>query len=242
MTETWEIRTRKTGERNCEVGNFWCGYCEQCVYLGKAWCEIEAGRTLEDWRVRNYEQCTRMRMLDRARRRVVQQKIEDELRCDSDEENKFRWLKISFPKSEVNYKKVIEKTEILMREDKYSLGNSIMVLEFHSKNSPEGGNLHLHLLAVGHCKTDKARCIRQLARYYKLETNFIDYKKGWGEDNFRIKLRYVCRYKTKEKMGFVRKDQIWREQQKLPEVVVLLCDQLKCKYDKDISKSTGSTL
>ncbi len=233
--DNWEVKTRKGKDGYCS-GNRWCGYCEQCVYIGKAWVSNLAGRSLESWQKRNWESEVRQGISIRNQRRNAIKEIEAEMGMnDCGKDAKFRWIKVGFKQGiwdNNDIKLVIEKTILLQEKDKYGLGDSICVFEYFSKSNPLGGNFHFHMLVAGHVKTDKVRCIKQLANWYKVKPNFVDYTIGWGEDKFKINLKYVMGDKCKDKMKWVVLDRKWRKKKKLPQVVGKLCDQLSKKYQE----------
>jgi len=82
------------------------------------------------------------------------------------------------------------------------------------KYSKSGENLHLHILKEGNYS--KTKLIRDLARRFKVESNFIDVRRGTEPTDWNHRLSYIKGDKmATEKMEHVQKDKEWRIENKL---------------------------
>lgn len=82
------------------------------------------------------------------------------------------------------------------------------------KYSKSGENLHLHILKEGNYS--KTKIIRDLARRFKVESNFIDVRRGTEPTDYNNRLSYIKGDKmATEKMEHVAKDKQWRQENNL---------------------------
>lgn len=79
------------------------------------------------------------------------------------------------------------------------------------KYSKSGENLHMHILKEGNYS--KTKIIRDLSRRFKIESNFIDVRKGTEPTDWNNRLSYIQGTKvSEEKMECVEKDKEWRKE------------------------------
>ena len=90
----------------------------------------------------------------------------------------------------------------------------LMSVEYYSSN---GENLHIHML-----KEDvysKTKIIRDLARRFKVKSNFIDVRTSTSVADFNNRKNYICgRKSTTEKLEHVEKDREWRKENEIPDI------------------------
>lgn len=80
--------------------------------------------------------------------------------------------------------------------------------------SKSGENLHLHILKEGNYT--KTKIIRDLARRFKVDSNFIDVRRGTEPTDYNNRLSYIKGDKmATEKMEHVAKDKQWRQENNL---------------------------
>ena len=211
-------------EGNCDgVRNdwVWCGYCDKCNYLAKA---SEKGE--EEWRKWNWE-CT---MLSQMKIKKARAKALKELYISTDNENclKHTFLTIALPE-DYSLPDMVKTVEKVQSKDLYGLGDSIASYEWYSEKKPEGGNLHVHLLAVNNTKKYKPSVIaKKIAKLFNIETNFVDVVNG--NEDFLNRLNYVCGQKCEGKVACNEKDREWRKREGLPGVTSHLPELLEQKH------------
>lgn len=93
---------------------------------------------------------------------------------------------------------------------------AIMSVEWYSKTHPEGGNLHVHILKPGNYQ--KAKIVRDMASYFRVEPNFIDAKAGQYRDLYETRRKYIMGEKQEDKLEFSVLDKIWRSENNIMDV------------------------
>jgi len=91
--------------------------------------------------------------------------------------------------------------EKLVKKNKFFQSGYLYCLE----NFTSGGERpHVHLMLTN--TTKPHRIIETLAKYFKLEPNFIDLKKYKHDILFNEHIKYIVGNKKEEKSGYVEKD------------------------------------
>lgn len=84
--------------------------------------------------------------------------------------------------------------------------------EYHSKQYPDGGNLHTHLLVK---QVDdilnKSKILRDINRRFKEELKVVNYQHSSSKEYFANRLAYV-RGEKSTKEEFVQKDRVWKNE------------------------------
>lgn len=220
------------GERNDWV---WCGACGKCQYLAETAVETGKWESPEAWKKWNWEQV----MLMRLKTKVAKRKALKELYLKTGNENLMKHTFVTIAlKEDYSLPDMVKTVEKIQARDLYGLGDSIASYEYFSDKHPEGGNLHVHLLAVNNNKKYKPSVIAaRLSNLFKIESNFVDVMNG--NDDFLNRLNYVCGIKTcAEKSKYVEKDQKWRSENNLPRVTYALPFTLRAKVEKMIENDT----
>lgn len=91
------------------------------------------------------------------------------------------------------------------------LKGAIACVEWHSKEHPNGGNLHIHMLKPGNYQ--KTKVIRDMANHFNVEKNFVNVKAGTYEDDYQHRYSYVAGKKAQlNKCEFNILDKQWRRE------------------------------
>lgn len=82
------------------------------------------------------------------------------------------------------------------------------VIEFFSEQSPEGGNLHVHMLTEGYCKP--SQLVKWASEHFGVPSNLIDhdYKSAF---KYQARMDYLLGQKSEIKNDYVIKDRLWRD-------------------------------
>ncbi len=199
-----------------------CGYCERCNYTAECY---EGGASL--WKKKNWEYT----MIARIKIKKAREKALRDLYISTGNENslKHTWCTIGLPK-DYSLQKMIICVEKIQAKDLYGLGDSVASYEWYSETSPDGGNLHIHLLAVNNTKKYKPGTIAtKLAKFFGIKANFVDVING--NSDFLNRVNYVCGIKdSKEKNIYAEKDKEWRKLKELPHVTCGLPENLRTRF------------
>lgn len=105
-----------------------------------------------------------------------------------------------------------------IKKIKYSyLKNALLTVEFYSKS---GENLHIHALKKGNYQ--KGKIVRDLSRYFKITTNFIDVESSSDPQIYLNRLSYINGEKSDpDKMLNCLRDQKWRKDNNFEEIYYL---------------------
>lgn len=141
-----------------------------------------------------------------------EQQLRKWLKID-DPEHKHQFITIALP----NTLGIIElKKKIYQLTYKYLEGAMLTVENF----SASGENLHVHILKEG--VYSKTRIIRDLARKFKIDENFVDVRLGKRVSDYQNRLAYIKGEKSDElKKENCQKDQEWRTQNGLEHIYIL---------------------
>ena len=214
----------------------WCGSCPKCEYLGETAVSTGKWESITAWKRWNWENVE----MARIRVKIAKKKALKELYLKTGNENslKHTFVTIALYK-EYSLPNMVKMVEKVQKNNLYGLGDSIASYENFSSKHPEGGNLHVHLLAVNNTKKYKPSVIaKKLANLFKIEPNFVDVING--NDDFLNRLNYVCGIKKNGKDEFVDKDNVWRQENDLPRVTYELPFSLREKAEKLIKADTTS--
>jgi len=130
-----------------------------------------------------------------------------------DPEHKHQFITIALP----NNLGILELKKKIYRLTHKYLEGALLCCEF---NSASGENLHVHILKEG--VYSKTRLIRDLARKFKIDENFVDVRLGKRESDYQNRLAYIKGEKSDElKQEKVYLDQLWRQQNGLQDIYTL---------------------
>lgn len=202
---------------------FACGYCPKCSLIASLYAEqimmkqakpanAACRRSLiNQWRVNNFKWCTDAQRRYKTERAAIKQQI------NLDEMQPYTWCKIGLPKG-YDLKKMVETMEKLQSSKIYGMGQSLANYEYHSEQSPEGGNLHIHVVALGKCPYKKGQLAKNLAKKFGTAANCVEVEiRGDGGD-FENRVNYTMGRKGHGKDIFVDRDRKWREFHGIPNV------------------------
>lgn len=214
----------------------WCGSCPKCDYLAETAVETGKWADKTEWRKWNWENVE----LAKIRIKIAKKRALKELYLKTGNENSLKHTFVTIAlKKEYSLPDMVKMVEKVQKNNLYGLGDSIASYEYFSEGSPDGGNLHVHMLAVNNTKKYKPSVIaKKMASLFKIETNFVDVING--NDDFLNRLNYVCGIKKNGKEDFVDKDAQWRSENNLPRVTYQLPFSLRDKVEKLIKNSTTS--
>ncbi len=213
----------------------WCGACSKCQYMAETAVDTGKWESPEAWKKWNWEQV----MLMRLKTKVAKRRALKELYLKTGNENSLKHTFVTIAlKEDYSLPDMVKKVEKIQKNDLYGLEDSIASYEYFSDKHPEGGNLHVHLLAVNNHKKYKPSVIaRRVASLFKIESNFVDVING--NDDFCNRLNYVCGIKQgPEKAEFVDKDKKWRYENDLPRVTYDSPFSLREKVEKMMLQPT----
>lgn len=221
----WDIyRDKREPGGSCGGQKGWCGYCGVCDYIwniGKYsnW----KGMTKDEWRKSNYK--NNLKTARHEREQIQEVKDEVELEMGGGLKHTFWTIGL---KEDYDLGKMHEKTEELLNKDKFGMGKSCAVYEYHSESKPDGGNLHIHILVPEHgSKTRKGKQIEKVAEHYGVKENFVDRELGNRKD-FKNRMNYILGNKiNEEKRKYVEKDREWRAMQQLPDFASTLTKKIE---------------
>lgn len=94
----------------------------------------------------------------------------------------------------------------------YLRDDMAFVLEYHSHNFPDGGNLHMHLIT--HTKTKDSKIRTDLMRVFKVANSFIE-TCDYRPDLYDTRCGYIRGDKAQHKDEFCAKDKLWRHDNEL---------------------------
>jgi len=225
MSQMWDIyKDRREPGGHCGGKKGWCGYCGACDYIwniGKYsnW----KGMTKAEWQEMNYKNNLKSAMREKLRI----QEVKDAVMIEAGGGLKHTFWTIALPK-DYDLGKMQEKTEELINKDKYGMGKSCAVYEYHSETCPNGGNLHIHILVPEHGKKTRAgKQIEMVAKHYGIKENFVDRELGIQRD-FKNRMNYVLGRKINdEKQKYVEEDRKWRAMQDLPDFASTLSKKVE---------------
>lgn len=96
----------------------------------------------------------------------------------------------------------------------YMRDNVCWCIEYHSENSPNGGNLHLHLMT--RCRKKDSQVINDICRIFDYSRNNHNVEMcRYSPDLYKERLNYLKGIKKDEKDPFVKKDRKWRDANEL---------------------------
>lgn len=217
-------RDKREPGGSCGGKKGWCGYCSTCDYIwniGKYsnW----KGMTRTEWQKSNYRNNLKMQMREAERLR----EIRDSVMIEEGGGLSHVFWTIGLPK-DYDLDRMRMKTDELLEKDKFGMGKSCAVYEYHSENSPDGGNLHIHILVPEHGrKTRAGKQIEMVAKHYGIKENFVDRELGIKRD-FKNRMNYILGNKiNEEKRKYVEKDREWRAMQQLPDFASTLSKKVE---------------
>lgn len=193
-----------------------CNYCRECM---KFWDTYAAQLGHEAM-----EQKRKDRYMNYRKAKIEEQKHQQELECmfamEAGMENVMITIALEDKPGERMY--YLDKwctAKQILTKDLYGMGNGIMVMEYHSKEHQDGGNLHIHLLYIMSTKNRnlrKNKSIKNVAKHMGVEENFVDYTQGKKID-FTDKVRYLLGDTDNElKKQLKEKDKEFRDSHTIP--------------------------
>ena len=144
-------------------------------------------------------ECERLRKEKRKRDRII--------RCEAlinPEMRHHKFYRVSLPDNIELVKEQIWKLTNL----KYLRDDLAFVIEYHSENFPDGGNLHIHILSHTRVKDSKIRS--DLARVFKVLAERVETCK-YRPDLYHKRCAYIRGDKTHQKDTYHEKDIKWRD-------------------------------
>lgn len=162
--------------------------------------------------VREYIKTLYLKHYDETEASQGDAKLRKWLKID-DPEHKHQFITIALP----NTLGILElKKKIYSLNYKYLEGAHLIVENY----SATGENLHVHILKEG--VYSKTRLIRDMARKFKVEPNFIDIRLGKRESDYHNRLAYIKGNKSDDdKTANCTLDQEWRIQNGLQDMYTL---------------------
>ena len=222
----WKVATKMQKDGYCEIDGPSCGYCERCRYLYSARPKKDKELSHTEWAKRNYILMMEMKM-DREKQ-VKEVRAEVMARRG---EVKHEFWTIALP-IDYNLVTMVEKSWDMMDKDLFKMGDSIACYEYHSKERPAGGNLHIHILVIRHGTYKPSKKIEMMAKHFGIAKNFIDKAPFYKGSDFENRLNYILGKKIDEdKKTYVERDRQWREDEGLPEFTCCLPDVYRIKYN-----------
>lgn len=94
--------------------------------------------------------------------------------------------------------------------------NYMLVVEQNTKN---GIRPHIHFLAIVNQNTRPHYEIKRLARQFKVEENFVEYKISTSEQKLISRVKYLRGEKATDKMNYVEKDIKDRDAEEIPHLI-----------------------
>ncbi len=226
MSHMWEVKGKRDSDGWCGPSGKWCGYCNICSYMYKNRGKHQKDLSLDEWRKWNFKKELE---IEREEKKKVQA-VRDAVMFDATGGDfgglgiKHTWWTIALP-SDYCLKKMQDKTKKLMETDLYGMGKSVAVYENHSEGSPNGGNLHVHILVPEHGATIRAKKqIEMVAKHYGVAWNFVDRVYG-RRSMFKEYINYIKGAKVAHKMEWVNLDKEWRRMQELPDIACRMDDK-----------------
>ncbi len=250
-----------TKKQNCRENQEWCGQssCELCSELAKAWDKNAEGHwkgklrwhtdngqagaywsPKEEWQEPNgteiggfwewnWKQCQERRIKNQR----MQEKLKREIRMNSGAGLKHVLWMIGLPK-DYDLKVMLNKLKILVNDDKYQMGQSLACVEYFSEESPEGGNLHIHIIVINHGKMKPCAQTEHMAKFFGIEENHIDRQTYRKPEDFENGVNYVLGLKQEDKkIEYVKKDREWRIENHLPQLTCSFPAEVYEKYVKN---------
>jgi hypothetical protein len=155
--------------------------------------------------------------------RIEEKKHQQEIECmfavEQGMENVMITIALEDKEERMDYLDKWYTAKQILDKDLYGMGNALMVMEYHSKSKPDGGNLHIHILYIMSPKNRnlrKGKTIKNVAKHMGVEENFVDYTQGKRID-FTDKVRYLLGDTDNEfKKQLKEKDQVFRDSQTIP--------------------------
>lgn len=223
--QMWRVEGRRNADGWCDIDGAWCGYCERCKYLYSARADRDRHLTHEQWAKRNY---------------IIQ--LEDKIEKEKELKEvklgilgnkgtiKHEFWTIALPQN-YDLVEMVHKSWDMMDKDLFKMGDSIACYEFHSKDNPQGGNLHIHILVIKHGTYKPSKKIKLMAKYFGVAENFIDKAPAYKDGDFENRLNYILGRKVdSDKQIHVENDRKWRSKHGLPEFTCALPSTLRIKY------------
>lgn len=205
----------------------WCGYCKSCEQLWEVENNFKKPISQEDWRKRNWEWCILHDM--QLRKAKEEARLGLQMRAEGTVKHRVITISLKDDYDLIIMKKNVEK---LQMGDLYGCGQSLSCYEYHSREKPDGGNLHCHILIIDHTKYKPVIQISKIAKLFKIEKNFVDI--ATAKNDFAIKVGYICGIKKEDKMEYVLKDREWRKRFLLPNVTSVLPKMFEQKYVNEL--------
>lgn len=187
---------------------------EECQAETKRWETKRCPNSIrweEEWRRSNFDWC------EDAQRRYKDDRTNRKQMATIGGKQPYTWCKISLPKG-YDLQKMVETMEKLQRDKHYMMGESLACYEFHSKNSPQGGNLHIHVVALGVHKYKRGALAAKLANRFGTLPNCVEVEIRLDGGLFQTRVDYTVGKKIEDKEGFVEKDKAWRDFHGIPHV------------------------
>lgn len=228
MYNMWQLNTKMVnGMCMAHEDGIFCGYCERCKYIWKAQSTESWGISSHDvWAMKNYQQGIEAQSRAKIERRKLREEVERKIEGKIDHE---LWT-IALPEK-FELGKLREKIEEIIDDGKYGFKRSAGVIEFHSEKCPDGGNLHIHILAMLDKTYKPSRRIKDLSKYFGIKENFVDRQKSCKQDDFSNRLNYIYGRKVDDdKKIYVERDRKWRDDNLLPHVTSKLPTEILQLY------------
>jgi len=236
MYNMWQLNTKMEDGRCLGTKDgILCGYCEMCRYIWRAQSTMPGGIKSHDvWAMENYKEMEEKRVIAKIEKEKLKKEIQRKLTGVIEHEMWTVSLK-DYDGKLLNrrhyYEELAEKVEEVVENKKFGFKVSGAVIEYHSGEHPDGGNLHVHILAMRDDTYKPSRRINDMAKYFGVKSNFIDRAKGTKEIDFVNRLNYIYGRKINEdKIDYVRKDRIWRKHYQLPEVTSIFPPEILKLY------------
>lgn len=214
-----------------EGGTHWCNYCRNCMKFWDIYCTQQGHDAMEQKRKEQYMAYREAQILEKKH----QQELECMFATEAGMENVM--ITIALPDKADDRLYYLGKwydAKQIITKDLYGMGNAIMVMEYHSKEKPDGGNLHIHILYIMSSKNRnlrKNKTIKNVAKHMGVEDNFVDYTQGKKID-FTDKVRYLLGDTDNElKKQLKEKDKAFRDSHTIPRSACTFSATLKELFD-----------
>lgn len=235
MAENTKIRFNKwkiPGRCWNQGGLMRCNYCRDCMVVWEAVARYQGYDKMEEQR--------KMLYMNYRRARIEEKKHQQELEClfatEAGMENVMITIALEDKEDRLDYINKWCRAKEILKRDLYGMGNAIMVMEYHSKSKPDGGNLHIHILYIMSTKNRnlrKGKTIKNIAKHMGIEENFVDYTQGKKID-FSDKVRYLLGDTDNElKKQLKEKDRVFRDSHSIPRSACTFSATLKELFEID---------
>lgn len=209
----------------------WCGYCDHCYNLSGD-RNKKLYPTHDSWAKWLWEQ----NIETKKEWKKAKQKAYRKLMLKTGNANGMRhsFITIALPK-DYSLQKMMKTLCRIQSKGLYGLRESISCVEWFSDQHPDGGNLHIHILAFrGDTKYKPSVIAKQLSKAFKIESNFVDVNNH--DCDMLTRLNYICGKKSGTKDDHCSKDRKWRREVNLPDVTSYLPAELQVKVDKILNE------